>query len=102
MVVVPQWCPRCSNFQNPAKSKNLNSNLEPGSFHPKQTNFSLIQPWWLGVFIRQCSHSVDRWNSAHGGSNPIQVWCINRSEIEIGLQDGGPLRWTIGWDVRKS
>ena len=40
-----------------------------------------VQPWWLSSLEHQLSHSVDRCIQMDGGSNPIQVWCINRLEL---------------------
>ena len=47
-----------------------------------KTTVYYIQPWWLGVFICQLSHSVDCCAGHSMGLN-LQVWCINRSETEI-------------------
>ena len=39
-----------------------------------------IQPWWISSLGRQLSFSRSwRHKQANGGSNPIEVWCINRS-----------------------
>ena len=39
-----------------------------------ETRMVYVQPWWLGVYKRQLSHSVDHCVCALGGSNPIEVW----------------------------
>ena len=39
-----------------------------------------IQPWWLGVIIRQLSHSVDRCHNVHGGFESAWKQLRRRSE----------------------
>ena len=58
--------------------KNLRPLMETYYF---DTRFVLIiQPWWLSSLGRQLSFSRSwRHKQANGGSNPIEVWCINRS-----------------------
>ena len=39
----------------------------------------VVVAWKVKALV---SHSVDSSLCAFGGSNPVQVWCINRSEVE--------------------
>ena len=57
------------------------------------TFYKKIQPWWLG-WLKQSEKTLITY--ASGGSNPIWVWCINRSEgetplLQFELQNAGQL-----------